>query len=158
MYPERTAANNRLREARTAPSLLSSLGVARWGDRPPPPLERMTERNGAGGEPPRDGTLGGYLAVHDRPPAFEGPDGHPYTVSIEVERTGNLLAPYQGYLVFPRWAQTGVGIVGHAESPTLVECRTQMEAQEGLGALTLMEVQEILEAAVRAGLETDQTT
>lgn len=98
--------------------------------------------------PPEDATLGGYLRVHDRPPGFEGPDGHPYTVSIEVERTGNLAAPCSGYLVFPKWAQTGVGIVGHVESQTLVECRTEREAQERLGAMTLTEVQRILEGAV----------
>jgi hypothetical protein len=69
-------------------------------------------------------------------------------VSIEVERTGNLPAPCQGYLVFPRWAQTGVGIVGHVESPTLVECRTETEARERLGALSLVEVQRALAAAV----------
>jgi len=108
----------------------------------------MTDFPAAGAGLPEDGTLGGYLQVHDRPPAFEGPDGHPYTVSIEVERTGNLLAPCQGYLVFPRWAQTGVGIVGHVESPTLVVCRTETEAQERLGALSLFEVQRILEEAV----------
>jgi len=67
-----------------------------------------------------DSTLGGYFRVHDRPPAFDGPDGHPYSVSIEVEKTANLRTPFAGYLVFPRWAQTGVGIVGHVETPTLV--------------------------------------
>jgi hypothetical protein len=102
---------------------------------------------------PEDGTLVGYLQMHDRPPAFEGPDGHPYTVSIEVERTGNLKAPVLGFLIFPRWAGTGVGIVGHMESPTLVECRTEVEARDHLGALTLSEVRRILEDAVarRAG-------
>jgi hypothetical protein len=95
-----------------------------------------------------DGTLGGYFRVHDRPPAFEGLDGHPYTVSVEVERTGDLRTPYHGYLVFPRWAQTGVGIVGHVESPTLASCRSEREAQEHLGALTLYEVQRILEEAL----------
>lgn len=97
---------------------------------------------------PEDGTLGGYLKVHDRPPAFEGPDGHPYTVSVEVERTGDLRSPYQGYLVFPRWALTGVGIVGHAESPTLAEGRTEEEAAARLAALTLAEVGRILARAV----------
>ena len=72
-----------------------------------------------------DGTLGGYLAVHSRPPAYEGTDGHPYTVSIELEHTGNLRAPYSGYLVFPRWAETGVGIVGHVETDTVIEARTE---------------------------------
>lgn len=87
--------------------------------------------------------------MHDRPPAFEGSDGHPYTVSMEVERTGDLRAPYHAFLVFPRWAQNGVGIVGHAESPTLGECRSPEEAERLLGALTLYEVQEILEGALR---------
>jgi hypothetical protein len=116
----------------------------------------MTGHNGTKDhQRPQDGTLGGYLQVHDRPPAFEGPDGHPYTVSVEVEQTGNLLAPYLGYLVFPRWAQTGVGIVGHAESPTLVECRSRREAEERLGALTLLEVQHILEDAVARAEHTE---
>ena len=101
-------------------------------------------------ETPADGTLGGYLEVHNRPPAYEGPDGYPYTVSVEVERTGNLVTPYAGYLVFPRWAETGVGIVGHVETPVLVECRSQAEVEEKLGTLTLLEVQEHLEAAVAA--------
>lgn len=111
----------------------------------------MTTTHADAPELPEDGTLGGYLRVHDRPPAFEAADGYPYTVSIEVERTGNLRAPCFGYLVFPRWARTGVGIVGHVESPTLVECRSEREAQERLGALTLLEVQRVLEDAVARG-------
>ncbi|HKJ01819.1 MAG TPA: hypothetical protein VJ997_05170 [Longimicrobiales bacterium] len=114
----------------------------------------MTDASTPEAERPEDGTLGGYLAVHNRPPAYDGPDGHPYTVSIEVERTGNLVAPYLGYLVFPRWAQTGVGIVGHVETPALVECRSQAEAEARLGALTLLDVQEHLEAAVAAADDT----
>ena len=49
-------------------------------------------------DPADDATLGGYLDKHDRPPAFQGSDGHPYTVSLEVERTGDLREPYAGYL------------------------------------------------------------
>jgi hypothetical protein len=114
----------------------------------------MSDVSTSDAERPQDGTLGGYLQVHNRPPAYDGPDGHPYTVSIEVERTGNLVTPYLGYLVFPRWAQTGVGIVGHVETPPLVECKSQAEAEERLGTLTLLEVQEFLEAAVAAGQDT----
>jgi len=91
-----------------------------------------------------DTTLGGYFRVHNRPPAYEGPDGHPYTVSLEVEKTGNLRTPCAGYLVFPRWAETGVGIVGHVETSTLVECATSEEVMDRLGALTLIEVQRLL--------------
>ena len=115
----------------------------------------MTSTHADATPSPEDGTLGGYQRVHDRPPAFEGPDGYPYTVSTEVERTGDLLAPYLGYLVFPRWASTGVGIVGHVESPTLVRCRTEREALERLGALTLSDVRQVLEDALARGYDTD---
>ena len=99
-------------------------------------------------EAPVDATLGGYLSLHDRPPAYEGSDGHPYTVSLEIERTGDLRLPFAGYLVFPRWAQTGVGIVGHVETPTLVTARTEEDAWNRLAALTLLDVQDKLEAAL----------
>ncbi len=95
-----------------------------------------------------DHSLGGYFAVHSRPPAYEGTDGHPYTVSMEIQHTGNLRAPFSGYLVFPRWAQTGVGIVGHVETETLVEARTTEEADEHLKALSLHRVQDLLEQAI----------
>jgi hypothetical protein len=107
--------------------------------------ETAPDEEGRPEEAPADLTLAGYLEMHDRPPAFEGSDGHPYTVSMEVERTGDLRAPYHAYLVFPRWAQNGVGIVGHAESPTLAQCRSSEEADGLLGALTLHQVREILE-------------
>ena len=108
------------------------------------------------GPAPEDGSLGGYLRTHDRPPAFEGPDGHPYTVSIEVERTGDLTAPHHGYLVFPRWALTGVGIVGHVESPTLIRTRSLEEATEYLEGLELTAVRAILEGAL-SGRDEDST-
>lgn len=103
--------------------------------------------------PADDTTLGGYFRVHGRPPAYEGPDGHPYTVSPEVEKTADLRAPYAGYLVFPRWATTGVGIVGHLETETLCRCASSAEAMRRLGELTLLEVQRLLHAAVRRSQE-----
>ena len=96
-----------------------------------------------------DETLGGYVSHHNRPPGFEGSDGHPYTVSLEVEKTPNLAAPFSAYLVFPRWAETGVGIVGHLETPILLEKSGRDSAEKALGALTLLEVQELLEDAIR---------
>lgn len=92
--------------------------------------------------------------MHQRPPAFGGSDGHPYTVSVEVEQTPDLRAPAHGYLVFLRWAQTGVGIVGHVESDILVRARTTDEATGEIGKLTLLEVQALLEGAI-AGRGTD---
>lgn len=100
-----------------------------------------------------DATLAGYLRVHERPPAFEGSDGHPYTVSIEVERTADLRAPYRGYLVFPRWAQTGVGIVGHLETGLLWSGTTHAEVEEAAGQSSLERVQELLEDLIRETAE-----
>ena len=95
-----------------------------------------------------DSTLGGYISLHSRPPAFEGTDGHPYTVSIEIEQTGNLRTPYSGYLVFPRWAKSGVGIVGHVETPTLAEARTSSQTRTILQLLTLQDVKYQLDKAI----------
>ena len=97
----------------------------------------------------RDLTLGGYLEVHERPPAFEGSDVQPYTVSVEVESVENLAAPYVGYLVFPRWAETGLGIVGHVETPVLWEGRSRDEVRDRAHALHLTEVKRLLDEAVQ---------
>ncbi|HZD05125.1 MAG TPA: hypothetical protein VE173_09405 [Longimicrobiales bacterium] len=95
-----------------------------------------------------DATLGGYLRVHERPPAFEGRDGQPYTVSIEVEKTPDLARPFIGYLVFPRWAETGVGIVGHVESPILWRGTTRDDVLERAGGTPLLRVKELLDEAI----------
>ncbi len=95
-----------------------------------------------------DATLGGYLEEHQRPPAFQGKDGSPYTVSLEVEQVGSLHNPYVGYLVFPRWADTGLGIVGHVETPVLMEERGSAEVRNRLEGLTLQEVKGLLDEAI----------
>jgi len=100
--------------------------------------------------------LGGYLRVHERPPAFEGSDGQPYSVSIEIERTPDLVRPFIGYLVFPRWAETGVGIVGHVETTVLWEGTTQAEVAELAGETPLLQVKEHLDRAIEAKAEADR--
>ena len=95
-----------------------------------------------------DSTLGGYLSVHSRPPAFEACDGYPYTVSIETERSADLRAPAAAYLVFPRWAESGVGIVGHVETPLLWRAATPAAAEARAAAIPLHEVQRLLDEAV----------
>jgi hypothetical protein len=96
-----------------------------------------------------DTTLGGYQEVHERPPAFSGSDGQPYTASVEIESVENLAAPYVAYLVFPRWAETGLGIVGHLETPVLCEGRSRDEVQERVHALPLTEVKRLLDEAIQ---------
>jgi hypothetical protein len=95
-----------------------------------------------------DATLGGYFRVHDRPPGFEGSDGHPYTVSIEVERTADLRAPWEGFLVFPRWAATGLGILGHVETPTLWTGSERDQVLRDAGEVPLLQVQRWLDQAI----------
>lgn len=104
-----------------------------------------------------DATLGGYFRTHNRPPAFEGVDGQPYTVSIETERTANLRRPWIGYLVFPRWAETGLGIVGHVETPPLWEGRSSEEVITAAGETPLLRVKELLDEAIgQRRQETDE--
>ena len=95
-----------------------------------------------------DATLGGYLDTHDRPPAFEGADGHPYTVSLEVEQTPDLRAPYVGYLVFPRWAANGLGVIGHVQTPVLCRERGRPGAEGRLRELSLDRVKSLLDEGI----------
>lgn len=103
-----------------------------------------------GSEDAADATLAGYFQVHDRPPAFEGPDGHPYTVSVEVERVPDLRAPWEGYLVFPRWARNGLGITGHVETPTLWRGASPDAVRAAAGRSSLQTVQDHLYTALRS--------
>lgn len=105
-------------------------------------------------EVPEDGTLGGYMAEHGRPPSFEGSDRHPYTVSVEIEQIGDLRTPWAGYLVFPRWSHGGAEIVGHVQTPLLTRGRSHGDVVDALGELSLTEIKELLEEGIerqRAG-------
>ena len=102
-----------------------------------------------------DLTLGGYLEVHERPPAFTGSDGEPYSASVEVESVENLATPYVAYLVFPRWAGAGLGIVGHVETPVLCEGRSRSEVQDEVEALRLSDVKRLLDEAIQRKTEED---
>lgn len=95
-----------------------------------------------------DATLGGYFSVHSRPPAFEGCDRQPYTVSVEIEQVADPRMPYVGYLVFPRWAETGLGIVGHVETEILCEGTGRGEVNEKLNALDLTHLKALLDQAI----------
>jgi hypothetical protein len=97
---------------------------------------------------PPDATLAGYFREHNRPPAFSGRDGDPYSLSMETEKTPDLAAPYEGYLVFLRWAEGGLGVAGHLETPTLCKGTTQEGTLAQLGELTLLAVKELLDEAI----------
>ncbi|MGH7483809.1 MAG: hypothetical protein ACRELV_16800 [Longimicrobiales bacterium] len=97
----------------------------------------------------RDVTLGGYITKHDRPPAFEGEDGRPYTVATDAEETGDPAHAFEGFLVFIRWADTGAGIMGHIDSAVLTHAGTYDDAVAALLDLSLFEVKDALDDAIR---------
>jgi hypothetical protein len=104
-------------------------------------------------------TLGGYMAVHHRPAAFEGPDGHAYSVEIEADRTGDPQRPWGAFLMFLRWRRQGEqGVEGHLETPFLAWGASPDEARAAVGGLPLSEVRETLERLVRAGMPPDRTS
>ena len=95
-----------------------------------------------------DRTLGGYMEEHDRPPAFEGADGAPYSVDVEIEHTGDPARPYVGFLVFLRWADTGAGIMDHVESEDVSVGRTEADARAAALELSLHDVKQALDEAI----------
>lgn len=104
----------------------------------------------------RDLTLGGYIALHNRPPAFSGCDQQPYTVDIDVEATDEIERPYAAFLVFIRWAETGAGIMAHTESGNVAYGSSPDAARAAALDLTLYEIKSELDASIdrkRAELE-----
>ena len=82
-------------------------------------------------------TVGGYSAVHSRPPAFEGKDGASYSVEILTDKTGDPSQPWAAYLLFVRYRHGDPVASGHVETPYLRFAQTEEEARGLVGALQL---------------------
>ncbi len=96
-------------------------------------------------------TIGGYMAVHARPAAFEGSDGLSYSVEIEVDRTGEGERAWGGFLLFLRWRRMGEqGVEGHLESDYLAHGESVESARAQVGGLSLAAVKQLLEELIRA--------
>jgi hypothetical protein len=96
-------------------------------------------------------TLGGYVAVHDRPAAFGGADGFSYSAEIVADATGEPERPFGAYLLFVRWARIGsASPAGHVESDFVAYGATADEAVGAAGALTLAAAKEILDRLIGA--------
>lgn len=94
-------------------------------------------------------TIGGYMAVHARPAAFEGSDGYSYSVEILTDETGEAAAPWGAYFLFIRWARIGAqSPEGHLESPFLATGPTAEDARDGIGAFSLTHVKDVLEELI----------
>jgi hypothetical protein len=91
------------------------------------------------------------MAVHDRPAAFEGSDGMSYSVEICTDETEERDRPYGAYFLFLRWRRIGEAAVeGHIETDFLAHGRTEAEARERIGVMSLNDVKRVLEEALRS--------
>jgi hypothetical protein len=98
-----------------------------------------------------ESTLGGYMAVHARPAAFNGPDGLPYSVDILTDDTGSDGTRFGAYLIFLKWRRMGeAGIDAHLETDFLAFGGTPEAARAAIGAMALHDVKAKLDALVRA--------
>lgn len=94
-------------------------------------------------------TLGGYMAAHDRPAAFEGSDGFSYSVDILADEDPSHAEPWGAYLFFVKWARIGASAPeGHLESGALARGATETEARARLGAMPLRDVKRELDRLI----------
>ena len=93
-------------------------------------------------------TVGGYAAVHARPPAFEGKDGASYSVEIMTDQTGDRSQPWAAYLLFVRYGHGDPVASSHVETPYLRFARSEQEARDLAGALQLNDVLAELNKAI----------
>jgi hypothetical protein len=100
-----------------------------------------------------ESTLGGYAAVHRRPPAFEGPDGMSYSVEACADATGDAARPWGAYLLFLRWRRVGEpGIEAHLESDFITFGDDEPTVLDALVRMPLLTVKATLDTLVRKRL------
>ncbi len=97
-----------------------------------------------------ESTIAGYMAVHDRPAAFEGADGASYSVAIEVDQTGESDRPWGAFLLFVRWTPGEPHPAGHIESPFLTWGGSEAKARDLLGAFSLDAVKNVLDGLIKS--------
>jgi hypothetical protein len=95
-------------------------------------------------------TIGGYMAVHARPAAFEGSDGASYSVEIVTDASGDKTRPFAAYLLFVRWRQGDPVASGHLETEFLAFADTEDDARKLVGAMMLNEVKACLDDLIKA--------
>ena len=98
-------------------------------------------------------TVGGYTAVHARPPAFESKDGTSYSVEVMTDVTGESERPWAAYLMFVKWQSGDPVATGHVETDYLAYGVTEDDVRSKVGAMQLNEALAALNHALdlRAG-------
>jgi hypothetical protein len=94
-------------------------------------------------------TIGGYMAVHDRPAAFEGSDGASYSVEIVTDESGDNSKPFAAYLLFVRWGRGDPVASGHLETEFLSFAETEVDARRLVGEMRLNDVKAKLDELIR---------
>ena len=94
-----------------------------------------------------DDTLAGYVAVHGRPPSFQGSDGRPYSVGVYSDDDPDVDGRYGAALLFIRWSADQQPD-GHLESPYLARAADPRSAEVEVGRMMLTEVQARLDALI----------
>lgn len=95
-------------------------------------------------------TIGGYMAVHNRPAAFEGSDRASYSVEIVTDVGDDKVHAFGAYLLFVRWRETDPVATGHLETEFLGFGQTEEEARAVVGRLSLNEVKSRLDELIKA--------
>jgi hypothetical protein len=95
-------------------------------------------------------TIGGYMAVHDRPAAFEGSDRASYSVEIVTDISDEKDGAFGAYLLFVRWREGDPVASGHLETEFLAFADTEDEARKMVGAMPLNEVKRHLDELIKA--------
>ena len=94
-----------------------------------------------------DDTLSGYVAVHGRPPAFEGSDGQSYSVGVFSDDDPDPAGTYGASLLFIRWSKDNEPD-GHLESDYLARAKEPAAAEAEVCAMTLADVKEALDMLI----------
>lgn len=96
-----------------------------------------------------ESTIGGYMAVHDRPAAFEGSDGFSYSVEIMAEPTNEVPGEWGAFFLFIRWARLGAQTPeGHLETDYLTRADTEGDARALLGTTPIGDVKGLLDRLI----------
>jgi hypothetical protein len=95
-------------------------------------------------------TIGGYMAVHDRPAAFEGADGASYSVEIVSDTSDKKDHAFAAYLLFVRWGHGDPVASGHLETEFLAYADSEAEARHLVGTMRLNEVKTRLDSLIRS--------
>jgi hypothetical protein len=94
-------------------------------------------------------TLGGYIAVHNRPAAFEGRDGVSYSVEFVTDPGVPGDDAFSSYILFIRWREGDPVASGHLETPYLSSGKTEAESRQPIERMKLNDVRAELDKLIR---------